>query len=256
MNKLLLSRANTRELNDVVTIVVDAVDKSAYKDDKLTKLNVKLKKEGDDLTVAQNRKRKNDLTDVVEGLKKEREHGFKAFSFTTKGLTFRKDETLSTNSNLIYEVIKRHGLSLYNLPNMEQNAQMKSLRTELNKPEYKAAMDITGLTVVFDEMNLLDQKYQEGVANRTDSEQKMAEEVTENVAEASKKTKATLDALVGYLNSCVAVDESVELKKIYEKIEMTIDKANINIHSRINRGKNGSNGTEADELDDELEEDI
>ena len=255
MNKLLLSRANSKELSGTITTVVDVVGKSAYEDKKLANLNTKLKKEGDDLTAAQNRKRKNDLTQVVDDLEKGRDKGFKALSFTTKGLTFRMDERLSGYAKLIYEVIKRHGLSLYKLPDIEQTAQMKSLSAELRKPENKAAMDATGLTIVFEEMNKLNKRYLDGLASLNDSKRKKAQEATKNVTEAGKKAKATLDAMIGYLNGCIEVDESIELKDLCENIGVIIDKANTNIHTRINRSKNDDDD-ETDELDFELEEDF
>jgi len=253
MIKLLLSRANNKELSGVATTVVDVVEKSAYKDDKLTNLNMTLKKEGDDLSTAQNRKRKNDLTEVVDELETGRKNAFKAFSFTTKGLTFRNDETLKSNAKLVYEVIKRHGLRLYSLPGMERTAQLKSLRAELSKPEYVAAMSVTGLTAAFEEMNLQDQKFQEGSANRTDNERKKAEEIPVILSEAGKKTKTYLDTLIGYLNSSIVADNSVELKQLCDNLAIIIDKANANVHARITRVKNGNAENEQDKLDEELE---
>ncbi len=256
MVKLLSSRANTNEVSGATSTVVDVVEKSAYKDETLTGLNVKLKKEGEDLTTAQNRKRKNDLTDQVDALEDGRDYGFKALSFTTKGLTFRFDETLATNAKLIYEVIKRPGLSLYNLPNLEQTAQMKSLNEELNRSKYKEALEITKLQVVFDEMNMLNGKYLAGVTNITESVSKIIDEDTKKVAEARKNVKDTLGAMIGYLNGIIVINESVELKQLCDSFSVIIDKANSVINARVKRSKNGKEDDETDELDDELENDI
>ncbi len=65
MIKQLSSRAHTDEVIGSVTMAIDVVDKSAYKNDGLSSLNAKLAEGNDDLTTAQNRNRGNDETQKV-----------------------------------------------------------------------------------------------------------------------------------------------------------------------------------------------
>ena len=77
----LLSRAKTDEVTGTGTIIVDTVKKSAYSDQKLTDINTLLESNVEKLAVAQDRKRKNDETDIVWDNEDGRDNGFKAFNF-------------------------------------------------------------------------------------------------------------------------------------------------------------------------------
>ena len=137
----LLSKANSNEVIGTVTVVKDVVEKSDYQNDDLTSFNVKLREEVEKLTTAKNRKQKSDETDVVDSLEEGRDDAYKALTFTLRGMKLRPDETLANNALTIFEIVKRHGLTLYSLPDNEQTAKTNSLIDELSKPKNMAAME-------------------------------------------------------------------------------------------------------------------
>ena len=80
--------------------------------------------------------------------------------------------------------------------------------------------------------------YLNGVANKekVDSEN----ETTERVVKAKKDTRLVFDQMINHLNSISIIKDSVELNTLCKSLSSIIDKANTNIHRRMNGGKNSS----------------
>jgi len=240
----LLSKSNSDEIIGIGTTLVDVVEKSAYKDSRLEGLKEKLSVGIKDLTTAQNRKRKNDETEEVWNSEKLRDKGFQSFKFAAKGVTLRSDKVLSDFGKTIYEVIKRHGLDLHNLPHAEQTAKMQSLFGELETPICKTAIDGSSLTDVYAEMKASNQVFLDGLAKRTISDAIRKE--AEGAVIARKNAKHLMDQFINYLNSIGVIDNSTELKDLSNRIVAVIDKANANIHARITRDN-------TDDVEDDVE---
>ena len=233
----LLVRAKTDELIGTGTLVVEIVKNSAYSDSKLSDLNSILEKYVAKLTVAQNRKRKNDETDIVWDYEGGRDDDYKAFKFETLSLKFRRDETIAEKGRKIYEIIERHGTTLYDLPHREQTAKMKSLFEELRQTDNVAIMGGTELPVLFDAMVNGNQLFLDSLQSRSKIEEKKDDE--ETVGETKKPTRTALEQLVNYLNAIIGIDQSAELKSLCSEIKEHIDKANTVIRARKTRGDNG-----------------
>jgi len=232
----LLSRAKTDEVTGTGTIIADTVKKSAYTDQKLTDINTLLESNVAKLAVAQDRKRKNDETDIVWDNEEARDNDFKAFKFLCLSLKYRPDETIAEKGRKIYEIIERHGTTLYSLPHKEQTAKMKSLFEELNQAGNISVMEGTELPELFNAMVTSNRTFLDSLQSRSKNESEKEE--TYNVTETKKPTKIALDRLVSYLNSIIDVDQSVELKSLCSEIKDHIDKTNTVIRSRTNRRNN------------------
>jgi 23S rRNA maturation mini-RNase III len=232
----LLSRAKTDELNSTSTIVTDVVKKSSYKDEKLTEFNSKLANNTAELTIAQNRKKKNDETDIVEHNEDARDDSFQAFKFECISLKYRDDEALKEKARYIYEIIERHGTTLYSLPDNQQTAKMKSLFEELKLAKSVEVMEGTELPALFEVMQNKNQTYLDSVASRSKNEAER--EDVKLVTEWKKKTKVALENLIGYLNVISSIDQSEALVNLCTEVKSHIDKANSVIRSRNNRKDN------------------
>ncbi len=232
----LLSRAKTDEVVGTSTIVVDVIKKSAYTDQKLSDLNGDLEKNVNKLSLAQNRKRKSDETITVWDNEEARDNDFKAFKFECLSLKYRPDEKLAKKGLKIYEIIERHGTTLYSLPHKEQTAKMKSLFEELNLPSNEETMKGTELPELFNSMIASNQKFLDSLQSRSKSDSEKVE--IDNVIETKKPTKLALDQLVNYLNAIIGIDQSAELKNLCSEIKQHIDKTNTVIRSRNSRGNN------------------
>ena len=152
MNEHLNSKANSNEVSGVATLFNEAISQSNVENDLLKKIDNKLEVSNSQLTVALNRKLKNDDTPRVWQLEDYRDSGLKAFFNIIKGNTFRLNDKVSTNAEKIYEVIKRHGLAMHRLPHMEQTATMNSMFDELDKEEFVEAFKITNTKILLDEI--------------------------------------------------------------------------------------------------------
>ena len=188
------------------------------------------------LAVAQDRKRKNDETDIVWDNEDGRDNGFKAFKFLCLSLKYRSDETLAQKGRTIYEIIERHGTTLYSLPHKDQTAKMKSLFEELNRPENISTMEGTELPELVNAMVTSNRTFLDSLESRSKNESEKEE--TDKVTETKKPTKTALDRLVGYLNSIIDVEQSAEFKSLCLEIKDHIDKTNTIIRSRNNRNNN------------------
>ncbi|MDF1547005.1 MAG: DUF6261 family protein [Bacteroidales bacterium] len=239
------SRANTNELSGASSMIADHAKNSAYPDEKLSKFGGKLESGNTELIKAQKRKRKNDETDAVRDLENKRDDSFKAFSYGTKSATLRADKTIAVDASLIYEVIKRHGVTLYNLADMEQTAVTNSLISELDKPAYQTALKNAGLDASYAEMKERHQTYVLADENKTKSAAE--KEVNELVAVAYKKTKTALSHLINYINAINYIEESAELKTLSNSIATVTDKTNAKIRARLNRGKSNGESEEEEE---------
>ncbi|MDF1551338.1 MAG: DUF6261 family protein, partial [Bacteroidales bacterium] len=182
------------------------------------------------------RKKKSDDTEIVDSLEESRDNTFKSFTFTVRGFKLRADKDLSARGHQIFEIIKRHGISLYNLPNNEQTAKTKSLVDELKKPANMAAMEGTILLDLFYDVESSNQKYVDAVTKRAKNDADAEE--TALVVAARKKTRLALEHLINYLNSVSFIYDSAELKNLCKSIASVIDKTNANIHGRINKANN------------------
>ncbi|NJO91474.1 MAG: hypothetical protein HC831_22815 [Chloroflexia bacterium] len=192
----LLSRTKTDEVIGTGTIAIEIIKKSAYTDQKLTDLNAELEKNINKLSLAQNRKRKNDETDIVWSNEEARDNDFKVFKYVSLSLKYRPDKTLADKGRKIYEIIERHGTTLYNLPHKEQTAKMKSLFEELSHPNNVSTMDGTELPELLNAMIASNQKFLDSLQSRSKSDSEKEE--IENVAETKKSTKVALEQLVNY----------------------------------------------------------
>ena len=232
----LLSKANSDEVIGTVTVAKDVVEKSDYQKEDLTSFKKKLEEEVVKLTAAKNRKQKSDETAVVDSLEESRDNAYKAFTFTLRAMKLRPDETLANSALTIFEIVKRHGLTLYSLANNEQTSKTNSLIDELSKPKNMAAMVGSIILGVYTEMKEAHLTYLNGVANKekVDSEN----EDTERVVKTKKATRLVFDQMINHLNSLSIIDESAELATLCKSISSIIDKANTNIHRRMNGGKN------------------
>ncbi len=250
MIKHLSSRAHTDEVIGTSTMINEAVNKSAYKNEGLSNLNKKLTAKNNELTIAQNRKKKNDETKKVANAKRLRARAFSSFAYSARGVSLRALKDLSAGGQLIYEVVKRHWTGFKNLPQSEQTAKVLSFVEEIERPAYSAALQSGNLLDNLEELKKSNSFFIGTVANRTKIE--VANKELENVAEARKNTKHIFDQMINYLNGLSEAEESAELAELCSTISRIIDKANSVVQSRLTR--NGSNGDFEEENDENLDE--
>ena len=90
MITLLLTKANSRELNGVATSINSIIVKSGTTDASLLKLNTSLKTVNDKLTLALDRKLGSDKTEHIWDLETLRDNSLKSFFSTVQGCTSRQ----------------------------------------------------------------------------------------------------------------------------------------------------------------------
>lgn len=234
------SRANSNELNGVAGNVISLIRKSAVNDATLGVLTTRLESDNQNLTKSLNKKTGSDLTDDLWHLESERDRGLKCFFYTLYGTTFHSDAQISDAAIRLYDVIKRHGRSMYNLPMSEQSSKMDSLFDELSRENLVAALTTTNTTVLLEDAKSLDQQFRDMLAARSQEESEVEETI--HIREARKLIRADIDKIISYLETMSVVSEDEGIEKLYEELTGIIADANAIIKSRITRRANQEAG--------------
>jgi len=238
MIEQLFSRANSTEVSGIASRFNDVVEQATFDNELLNQLNVKLNESNRQLTASLNRKLGNENTPRVWELETLRDRGLKAFFNTVKGGTFRLDNEFANHAEKIYEIIKRHGLSMYRLPHLEQTATMNSMFDELSKPEAVAALQATNTQILLDEIKTANENFLSALNERSEDTAAREEIILSVVART--EVREGLEQIINYVNTISDVISSPEIKTLQKELAEIISKANSNIKARIGRGDNGA----------------
>ena len=102
-----------------------------------------------------NHKTGSEITPQVQILESVRDRGLKAFFKVVLSLCFRLNDEVANAAKRLSEVIKRHGLTMYNLPQDQQTSAMASLFKELEQSELVKAIEVTNTKILLDEAKKL-----------------------------------------------------------------------------------------------------
>ena len=229
----LSSKANTVELNGVAATFTSVIVKSATTDASLLKLNGALKTNNEKLTLAIDKKLGSDKTDIIWELEGQRDDGLKSFFISVEGCTYRLNKSVRDAGNLLYEVIKRHGRSMYKLPYVQQTAKMDSLFKDLSQPAMVAALQTTLTTDAVEETKNANQDFLDAVNDRT-NDSATKEEIS-LIAAARNPVKTGMEKIMNYLNSVIPDEDRPELEIIFASLTQVITDANSVIKARITR---------------------
>ena len=237
------SNVNSTEINGIASRAVTSIKASGTMDEVIVGLNKTLEKDNDKLTLAVKRKTGNDATPVINLLESRRDKGLKSIFKTVEGACFRLKDDVSDAGKLLKAVIKRHGSTMYDLPQDEQTSVMASFITELKEPVLVAALELTGTTIPLAETIEANNLYLTELGKR--GSDKAKKEDPELIGDNMKKVKVGMSNLMNYLYSYLAAKENATLKTLYIELCDVIDKANAIIKARDTRksSKKG-NGTE------------
>ncbi len=232
----LSSKANSDEVNGVGQRAVTIINNSGIQDVVVGGLNKLLNEACKDLTKALNKKSGSDFTPLVQQLETLRDKGLKAFFKTVYAACFRLNEEIEEAAQKLKKVIKRHGSTMYNLPQDVQTSKAASLFEELKQEDLVAAIELTNTTQILEEAIQSNQYYLDELAKRS-KESTLTEEqslVGENV----KKVRVNLEKTLNYLDSIITVKDDDVLTKLFNELEGVIEKANTTIKSRSSRKNN------------------
>ncbi len=238
MNKTLLTKANSEEEHTVAASFVSLITKSAYADDKLALLSTILSDDNNEFTLALNKKLGSDKTPEITELKELREQALKAFFKTVYGWTYRLDKDLSDDAKKIYEVIERHGITMYNLPHKEQTSKVYSMFKDLSTQDKVAALGTTGTAPFLEDIKTIQTNLSNTVDERTITEAEKEELAL--VTEIRKTVRIDMENILKYLDSIVDLPGDDNIKNLHTEIFDVIAEANSMIRARITRKDNGS----------------
>ncbi len=232
----LLSKAKTEEVHGTGNVVDETTKNSGYKDEKFDGLKNDLSANLNNLSIAQNAKKKLEETATVSENDGSRDDAGKAFKYQCISLKYRTDETSREVGEKIYEIIERHGTTFYDLPYNEQTAATLSLTAELQTPKNLSLMGGTELPGLLDVVVSTNQTF---IVSQTDqAREKIGQEISIKVAEAKKATRNSLQNIVDYLNAISKIETSDEFVQLSSEIKNHIDKANAVIRGRKSREDN------------------
>lgn len=165
-----------------------------------------------------------------------RDNGLKAFFKTVYGACFRLNEEIEEAAKKLKKVIKRHGSTLYNLPQDIQTSRAASLFEELKEEDLVAAIALTNTTEILEEAKQANQNYLNELNNR--SSDNAEKEVQKLVGENVKKVRVNFEKIMNYLDPVVTVGEDQVLSKLFNELESIIEGANTTIKARVSRKSN------------------
>lgn len=244
----LSSKAKSDEVNTVGKRSVEVIDKSKVEDSNVKKLLKKLKKAIDKLTSAQNKKSGSDLTPLVQEFETVRDNGLKCLFRSIFALCFRLNDKIEAAAQKIKKVIKRHGSTMYDLPQDEQTSKMASLFKELEQPDLVAALEVINMTEILNEAKQANQNYltelgkrdREDIAKaKAEGDEEKQEEEQKNVRESVKDVRTHLDKILNYLDAIIPVQEDGTIAKLFNDLEGIVEGANATIKGRETRKKKG-----------------
>ena len=232
----LSSKAKSDEVNGIAKRAIEIIDNSNIKDVHIGGLNKLLKEAVKDLTAALNKSSGSDLTPFVQKLERLRDKGLKCFFKTIYAACFRLNEEIEEAAKKLKKVIKRHGSTMYNLPQDQQTSKMASLFEELARPDLVKAIELTSTQILLDETKQANQNYLAELNKRDQEEKKKHEEklVGENV----KKTRVNLEKILNNLDSVLEVTEDQSYHKLFNDLEGIIEEMNAKIKARETRKGN------------------
>ncbi len=236
MNITLLTKANSGEENAVAANIISLISKSSYTDEKLSLLITKMITNNHEFTLALNKKIGSDITSVIDALKALRVKTLKAFIKAVYAWTYRLDDELSGQAKKIYEVIKRHGRTMYNLPSMELTSKLKSMYKDLTTSDKLSALSTTGTDVFLTDVKTVDTKLLNTIDERTIDEAEKEELAL--VTKIRKTVRRDMDKILHYLDSISDIVEGEAFKNLHNEIFDVITEANSKIKARITRKDN------------------
>jgi hypothetical protein len=211
-------------------------------------LNGQLEKSNNNLTEAINKKSGSETTPKVQLLESLRDRGLKSLFKTIGGACFRLNEEVAAAANKLFEVIKRHGITMYDFPQDQQTSAMASLFKTFEQPDMVAAINLTGTNEELAEVKQANMDYLAELSKRN-NETAMKEE-SKLVGKYVKEVRVNLEKLMNYLDAYLAATENPTLKTLDAELIDIIDKANAVIKARGTRKSNGEkeNGSETETI--------
>ncbi|MEN8120911.1 MAG: DUF6261 family protein [Bacteroidota bacterium] len=234
MIEQLFSRANSAEVNETATHVIDATKQIKINDELLNALISNLKKVNQQLTKSNELKQSKDGTPDVWDLETLRDRGLKAFFNVVKGGTYRLNDKFAEQSVKIYEVIERHGINMHQLPNKKQTATMNSLFNDLNQRELVEALQATNTQILLNEIKIANQDFLSAF-DEHNKDKSGREQVILLIATRTDVRKR-LEQIIDYVNTVSNILSKTEIKKLQTKLGEIISKSNKDIKARIEQG--------------------
>lgn len=242
------SNVNSTEINGIATRAINSITNSGTTDVVVIGTKDKIENDNNNLTLAMNKKQGSEATPFVQLLEAKRDKGLKSIFKTVDGACYRLVDDVEAAGKMLKEVIKRHGSTMYDLPQDEQTAVMSSFFKELETPAMVAALELAGVTTHVAETKAVNQLYLAEVGKRSSSSAKLEE--PQLVGENAKKVKVNLNKLMNYLDSYLEAKEDATLRTLYTELCEIIDQANAIIKSRITRKKSGEKETGTEPADE------
>jgi hypothetical protein len=233
MVTLISYKASSDEINGIASRAITCVNNQKTIDKVVSTLIAKMTVANDKLTIALKQKKGNDATPLVQELESKRDKGLKGFFKSVTALTFSLNADIEVAAKKLLTVIKRNGITMYNLPQDKQTSAMASLFKELEQPELVAAIELTNTKILLDDAKAANLEYLTELANRGSQEVKKDE--PELVSTNVKLVRVNFEKLMNHLDSYLAALEDDTLRTIYNELTDIIDKANAIIKARSTR---------------------
>lgn len=230
MSTNLLSNATSGEVNGVATNVLNGISSSALEDANLKVLTSKLEAHNKELTKALNKKASSDLTDDVWHYEDLRDRGLKCLFYSIYGATFHSNVEISDSAVVLYDVIERHGKTIYNLPMNEQSSKMASLFNELSGTKMQEALTRTNTSSLLENVIAVNQQFHDTMAQRLQEE--TAKEKIMLVTDAKKLVRSDIDNISTYMDTLSTISDSKEFKGLNQQITDIMIAANSSIKMR------------------------
>lgn len=238
---LLNSSIHNSELNNHGANVVKIIGDANVEDETLNELKDELEAENDQLTLALKKERQNEFTVTLRTLDDLRDNGFKCLIRHVKADTTRLNDTITNSANVIYRIIKNHGVMLYHESYEKESALLISLFKDLDEAPMQEELVVLGLTVVYEELKQAQSNFNETYVGRSTNAPNR--ELLIAASRAHKPVKRTLKLLTQYIN--VKADRK---KAPFEALAVSIGDLvdNINQKIRIRKSTNIEKGDETD----------
>lgn len=238
---LLNSAILNSELNNHGSNVVKVIRDANIADETLNELTDALEADNDELTLALKQERQNEFTVSLRKLDDRRDNGFKCFKGHVKADAFRLNDTIANAANVIYRIIKNHGVTLYHESYEQESALLESLFKELDEAPMQQELVVLGLTTVYEELKQAQSNFNVTFVERSTNAPN--KDLLIAASRAHKPVKHLLGLLTQYIN--VKVDrKNAPFEALAVSIGDLVD--NINQKIRTRKTVNSEKGEETD----------